>query len=86
MLPSYWSPNLITWIGNIAIYLASTIMIVYGGVKYHDEKSPPNWTFLFAAACISWFSCFDYMDGQRARRLKCGTPLGRIIDEAGDVM
>lgn len=24
------------------------------------------------------------MDGQRARRLKCGSPLGRIIDEAGD--
>jgi len=24
------------------------------------------------------------MDGQRARRLKCGSPIGRIIDEAGD--
>ena len=24
------------------------------------------------------------MDGQRARRLKCGTTIGRIIDEAGD--
>ena len=26
------------------------------------------------------------MDGARARRLKCGTPIGRIIDEAGDLM
>ena len=24
------------------------------------------------------------MDGQRARRMKCGTPIGRLIDEAGD--
>ena len=24
------------------------------------------------------------MDGQRARRLKCGSPIGRIVDEAGD--
>jgi len=26
------------------------------------------------------------MDGQRARRLKCGSPIGRIVDEAGDAM
>lgn len=26
------------------------------------------------------------MDGQRARRMKCGSPLGRIIDEAGDTI
>jgi phosphatidylglycerophosphate synthase len=26
------------------------------------------------------------MDGQRARRLKCGSPIGRIIDEAGDAV
>ena len=32
------------------------------------------------------FSFFDMMDGQRAKRLKCGTPIGRIIDEAGDAM
>jgi len=24
------------------------------------------------------------MDGMRARRLKCGTPIGRLVDEAGD--
>ena len=24
------------------------------------------------------------MDGQRARRRKCGTPIGRLVDEAGD--
>ena len=24
------------------------------------------------------------MDGNRARRLKCGSPLGRLVDEGGD--
>ena len=36
------------------------------------------------AFAIQWFSWFDCMDGLRARRLKCGTPIGRLIDEAGD--
>lgn len=26
------------------------------------------------------------MDGARARRLKAGSPIGRIVDEAGDLM
>ena len=26
------------------------------------------------------------MDGARARRLKAGSPIGRIVDEAGDMM
>jgi len=34
---------------------------------------------------MQWFSLIDCMDGMRARRLKCGSPLGRIIDEAGDM-
>jgi len=40
----------------------------------------------FGAFTVQWFSVFDMMDGQRAKRLKCGTPIGRIIDEAGDAM
>lgn len=31
-----------------------------------------------------WFSAFDNMDGLRARRLKNGSPLGRVIDEGLD--
>ena len=26
------------------------------------------------------------MDGARARRLRCGSPIGRVIDEGGDPM
>lgn len=33
---------------------------------------------------MEWFSQLDIMDGLRARRLKVGSPLGRLIDEGGD--
>lgn len=33
-----------------------------------------------------WFSVIDIMDGLRARRLKVGSPLGRLIDEGGDAL
>lgn len=35
---------------------------------------------------LQWFSQFDIMDGQRARRQKSGSSLGRIIDEANDMI
>jgi phosphatidylglycerophosphate synthase len=38
------------------------------------------------AVVLQWFSLNDCMDGMRARRTKCGSPLGRIIDEAIDQM
>lgn len=67
--------------------LAGIYSIYLGGVSYHLEDSPglPRWGFFMGAVCFWWFSWFDIMDGQRARRLKCGSCIGRIIDEAGDV-
>lgn len=41
----------------------------------------PNYYLIMAGLSLQWFSMFDIMDGMRARRLKCGSPLGRIIDE-----
>jgi phosphatidylglycerophosphate synthase len=37
------------------------------------------------ALSLQWFSQHDIWDGLRARRLKAGSPLGRIIDEALDM-
>jgi len=42
--------------------------------------------FILGGISIIWFSWYDIMDGQRARRLKVGSPLGRIIDEGGDTI
>ena len=81
-LPNSWSANTFTVIGNIGMYVAGVIALIQGGPAYGNEM--PSWVYYFAAAAITHFSWFDIMDGQRARRLKCGTPLGRIIDESGD--
>ena len=39
-----------------------------------------------SAVGIMWFSIIDILDGLRARRLKVGSPLGRLIDEGGDAV
>ena len=81
-LPTRWSANTFTLIGNIPLYIAGIIGLYQGGLQYGTEM--PSWVYWFAAFAVTWFSWFDMMDGQRARRLKCGSPIGRIIDEAGD--
>jgi phosphatidylglycerophosphate synthase len=60
-------------------------VIFYGGWNF-DEAIIPSFVWFLAAFAIFWFSWFDMMDGQRARRMKCGTPIGRIVDEAGDAI
>ena len=49
-----------------------------------NEASPPRWVFFLSALATYWFSWADILDGMRARKYKCGTPVGRLIDEAGD--
>ena len=51
-----------------------------------DTLILPPWIFYAAAASFQWFSWFDIADGVRARRLKCGSPVGRIVDEALDII
>ena len=75
-------------LGNLALPIAGMITLYQVGPKYHiDDKDTPNvpsWIFYMCAFAVQYFSWGDGMDGQRARRLKCGTPIGRIMDEAGD--
>lgn len=73
------------------LWTAGILAVCVGGTRFHDDEvlgkiDPlPNWVILYAAFTIQWFSWFDMMDGQRARRLKAGSPIGRIVDEAGDL-
>jgi phosphatidylglycerophosphate synthase len=46
----------------------------------------PRWVFFFISACVFLYMVFDALDGLRARKFKMCSPLGRIIDEAGDSM
>lgn len=68
------------------MYIMAGVATYYGGLSYHHEPHLPGWMFILAGFCVQWFSINDALDGIRARRLKCGSPLGRIIDEAGDGM
>lgn len=81
-LPNSWSANTFTILGNMPLYIVGITALIVGGPKYDIEM--PSWVYYLAAVAVTTFSWFDIMDGQRARRLKCGTPIGRIIDEAGD--
>jgi hypothetical protein len=86
ILPQDWSANKITMVGNSLPYISTIITFYYGGLRFHEEvgQEPlpviPAWVILFAAFSCEWFSIWDMMDGARARRLKAGSPIGRIID------
>lgn len=86
-IPSIFTPNFITFVGNLALFSCSGMAMYYGGFCYHDKEIfLPSWLFLYSGFCVQWFSIWDCMDGQRARRLKCGTSIGRVLDEAGDMV
>lgn len=44
----------------------------------------PDHLFIVVGIVFQWFSLNDCIDGMRAKRLKCGSPLGRVVDEAID--
>jgi len=73
-------------IGNTMMFVAAYITWIHGGNSYHSGVEIPRWVFFFGAFSLQWFSWWDMFDGARARRLKCGTPIGRIIDEGGDMV
>lgn len=51
-----------------------------------EQPAPSNAWFIIMALSLNWFSQHDLMDGLRARRQKSGSPLGRVIDEALDIL
>mmetsp|Transcript_9364 Transcript_9364/g.15801 ORF Transcript_9364/g.15801 Transcript_9364/m.15801 type:complete len:415 (+) Transcript_9364:39-1283(+) len=92
-MPQWWTANTFTILGNTMLFVAGGLCMYFGGLSYTlnedgsekaDDEYLPKWCFYFSAFAVQWFSWWDMMDGQRARRLKCGTPIGRIVDEAGD--
>ena len=57
------------------------------GTNIDPVEAPiPKELMLLSGILLQWFSLVDIMDGNRARRLKVGSPLGRIIDEGGDTI
>lgn len=61
-------------------------VLVYHGTNNSPDQPLDSTFLILSAISIQWFSLFDMMDGNRARRLKIDSPLGRILDEGGDTL
>ena len=86
-MPSLLSANSVTILGQLPLQLMVVAMIALYGTNIGDvEKPVPAALMVLSGCAIQWFSLLDIMDGNRARRLKCGSPLGRLVDEAGDTI
>ena len=84
--PECLTPNVITLMGNLPQIAMIFVVFSQIGMKMTSDEPTHGLTLMLAAAALQWFSQHDIMDGLRARRLKTGSPLGRIIDEALDMI
>lgn len=80
--PKRWSANTVTLIGQSSL-LSLMIFTWFSQNVTMRDPIPDNY-FVMMALALQWFSLNDCMDGMRARRTKCGSPLGRVIDEGID--
>ena len=84
--PSFLSANSLTLIGQMPLIGVMLYIFFREGCHIDPQRAVDPSLLLLVGFAIEWFSQYDMMDGQRARRLKCGSPLGRIVDEAGDTV
>lgn len=84
--PDSLSANTVTLLGHlpIALYVYFFLWQTGGNIPKNNEEC--RGLVMVGAFIIHWFSVVDIADGCRARRLKVGSPLGRVIDEAGDLL
>ncbi len=62
------------------------LLLTQVGTRLTNIETASPGLLVAAALAVQWFSQFDIMDGVRARRQKSGSPLGRIVDEALDMV
>lgn len=52
-IPSCYTANFITFVGNIPMFICSSMGLYYGGFSYHDPNIfLPQWLFIFSALCL----------------------------------
>ena len=84
MFPSFISANTITLLGQLPLLgLLLYVFWSHGANVSPDNLIDPK-LLIVAGILVESFSQLDIMDGLRARRMKVGSPLGRLIDEGGD--
>ena len=86
IIPHKLSANFVTLLGQVPLIIFTFWIIYNEGPGIGPDYLLKKETCLMAAGVIQWFSILDIVDGLRARKRKCGSPLGRIIDEGGDII
>ena len=52
-IPAYYTANFVTVVGNIPMFICSSMALYYGGLNYHDPNVfLPSWLFIFGAFCV----------------------------------
>ena len=81
-----FTPNVITLLGQVPNLILLFIVFRDVGMTMNGTVLPDYTYFYWMAAATQWASQFDIMDGIRARRLRAGSPVGRLVDEAFDMV
>lgn len=80
------SPNAVSILGQIPVTVFLLYVLLTRGAEIGPEHPLTSQECYISALCVQWFSMIDIVDGKRAVRTRNCSPLGRIIDEAGDVV
>ena len=81
-LPLWLAPNLITFSGYIAMFIAYILNYYYSP----DCKSDtiPSWLYIYNGLAIIFYQALDAIDGKQARRTNTSSPLGLLFDHGFD--
>lgn len=72
-LPNWMAPNMVTFVGFLAMVSCYCIMLAYDANFNGDI---PRWVFYYSAGAHFFYQTMDAIDGKHARNLKAGSPLG----------
>lgn len=86
MVPNVFSANAITLMGQAPLQIMVFVALLGHSWNVDPADPLPREQVAMIGFALIWFVIFDIMDGNRARRLKVGSPLGRLIDEGGDTI
>ena len=84
MYPNWLAPNTITLVGYICFGMPVIAAFVAGFTQ--GDGTCPNWWLLLAWICHFIYQHADGSDGPQARRLKCGSALGELVDHGADAI
>ena len=84
MYPRWLAPNTITLVGYICFGIPVIVSFAFGYTQ--GDGACPNWWILLTCICQSIYQHADGSDGPQARRLKCGSALGELVDHGADAI